>query len=69
MDVTLPMYAGMDPPPKVRLVQYQAGIHGYTTPEPDLPMGPFPAVANIWHEAIMQGYYEKYARQQKLSNR
>ena len=38
MDVTLPMYAGMDPPPKVRLVQYQAGIHGYTTPEPDLPI-------------------------------
>ena len=69
MEVTLPMYAGMDPPPKVRLVQYRTGIHGCTTPEPELPMGPFPAVAKVWHEAIAEGYYADYARQWATSNR
>lgn len=57
--ITLPMYAAMDPPPKIRLVPLDAGIHGYTSPEPDLPMGPFPAVGKLWRDAIMNGYYVK----------
>jgi hypothetical protein len=56
-EVTLPMYAGMDPPPKVRVIQFQAGIHGYTSPGPNLPMGPFPSVAKLWREAILNGYF------------
>ena len=60
--ITLPMYAGMNPPPKVRLVQFKAGVHGYTRPEADLPMGPFPAVAKLWQDAIMQGYYADYSK-------
>jgi len=55
--VTLPMFAAMDPPPKVRLVEFKAGAHGYSSPEPDLPMGTFPAVAKLWYDAIMNGYY------------
>lgn len=55
--VTLPMYAAMDPPPKVRIVQFKAGTHGYTSPGPDLPMGPFPSVAKLWRDAIMGGYF------------
>jgi hypothetical protein len=55
--VTLPMYAAMDPPPKVSVVQFQAGIHGYTSPGPNLPMGPFPSVAKLWRDAIMGGYF------------
>ena len=55
--VTLPMFAAMDPPPKVRLVEFKAGTHGYSRPEPDLPMGTFPAVAETWWEAIQNGYY------------
>ncbi len=62
-EVTLPMYAGMNPPPKVRLVQFMAGVHGYTRAEPDLPMGPFPAVAKLWHDAIMSGYYADYSKE------
>jgi hypothetical protein len=61
-EVTLPMYAAMDPPPKVRLVEFKAGRHGYSSPEPDLPRGVFPAVAKLWHDAIMNGYYLDYAR-------
>ena len=60
-EVTLPMFASMDPPPKVSLVEFKAGTHGYTRPEEDLPMGPFPAVAKVWHDAIMEGYYSDYA--------
>lgn len=62
-EVTLPMFAAMDPPPKVRLVEFKAGTHGYTGAEPDLPMGPFPAVAKLWYDAIMNGYYADYARE------
>lgn len=57
--ITLPMYAAMDPPPKIRLIPLGAGIHGYTSAEPDLPVGPFPAVAKLWNDAIMNGYYVK----------
>ena len=57
--VTLPMYAAMDPPPKVSVIQFQAGTHGYTSPGPNLPMGPFPAVAKLWRDAIMGGYFLK----------
>ena len=60
--ITLPMLAAMAPPPKVRLVEFKAGIHGYSRPEPDLPMGPFPAVVKLWNEAIMKGYYLDYAK-------
>ncbi len=55
--IKLPMYAGMDPAPKVRLVSFNAGVHGYTKAQPDLPMGPFPVVAKLWYDAIMEGYY------------
>lgn len=57
--ITLPMYAAMKPAPKVRLVQFKAGVHGYTATEPDLPMGTLPAAAKLWYDAIMGGYYTK----------
>ena len=55
--VTMPTYRAMKPPPKVRLVQFKAGTHGYTTPEPGLPEGVLPAAAKLWYDAIMNGYY------------
>ncbi len=55
--VTLPTFAQMDPPPKVALVPFEAGVHGYTKVQPDLPMGVFPATAKLWYDAIMNGYY------------
>ena len=60
--ITLPMFAAMKPAPKVRLVEFQAGIHAYSTPEPGLPRGVAPAVVQLWHQAIMNGYYTDYAR-------
>ena len=59
---TIPMYREMSPAPKVRLVEFGAGVHFYAKPEPDLPVGLAPAVIKLWHDAIMNGYYETYAR-------
>ncbi len=55
--VYLPMYAAMRPAPRVRVVQVEAGIHDYDSPEPGLPMGFAPIGAKLWHEAIMGGFY------------
>ena len=59
-EVVLPMFAAMDPPPKVSWVRFGAGIHTYDEmSEPDLPLGIAPAVAQLWYDAIMGGYYQE----------
>ncbi len=55
--VYLPMYAAMKPAPKVRVVQVEAGIHDYDSPEPGLPMGFAPLGTKLWYEAIKSGFY------------
>jgi hypothetical protein len=55
--VLLPTYAALPTPPKVRLVVYEAGVHGYMKPEPGLPKGIGPAIATLWRDAIANGYY------------
>lgn len=55
----LPMFAAMKPPPKVRVIQFGAGVHSYMKREKDLPMGIGPAVLKLWYDAIMGGYYLK----------
>lgn len=60
--VTIPMYRAMSPPPKVHLVEFGTGVHFYARPEPGLPVGVAPAVVELWYQAIMNGYYEDYAR-------
>ncbi len=47
----------MSPPPRVALVQYRAGVHGYEKPEEDLPRGVLPAVLGVWRDAIANGFY------------
>jgi hypothetical protein len=62
-NVTLPMFAKMSPAPRVHLVEFGAGVHFYARPEPGLPVGLAPAVIQVWHDAIMNGYYTDYSRQ------
>ena len=57
--VYLPGYGAMKPAPKVRLVQFDAGIHGYSAAEPGLPLGVAPVGALLWHEAILGGYFKQ----------
>ena len=51
-NVVLPMYAAMEGPPRTGLTVFGAGVHNYTKPEPDLPMGVAPAVIALWQRAI-----------------
>ena len=62
-ETTLPMFAAMDPAPKVHLVEFLGGTHFYAAPEPGLPRGVAPAVVQLWFEAIMNGYYADFASQ------
>jgi len=57
--VILPMLGAVKPAPKVRVVEYGAGVHGYTKAEKDLPMGIAPAISKTWYDAIMGGYFVK----------
>jgi hypothetical protein len=56
-DVVLPALAAIDPPPKARLVVFQAGVHGYEKAEDNLPRGLLPAIVKLWDDAIKGGYY------------
>jgi esterase/lipase len=55
--VYMPAYAAMKPAPKVRVVHFDAGTHGYNAEEEGLPMGVAPVGALLWHQAITGGFY------------
>ena len=54
---SLPLFAKLDPAPKVRSVSLGAGIHSWGWTDEDLPMGIVPPVAKLWYDAIMNGYF------------
>lgn len=56
-DVYLPRYAAMNPAPRVQVYQFDAGIHGYSAPEENLPSGVAPMGVKLWSDAIMEGYF------------
>ena len=56
-DIVIPAYQAIDPAPKIRVVQFGAGIHSYWAPEDGLPMGTLPAVIQLWDRAISGGYF------------
>jgi hypothetical protein len=47
----------LEPRPKYRAVQLDAGVHANEQPEEGLPRGPFPAAAQVWVDAVRNGYY------------
>ena len=55
--IVLPMFAAMDPPPKTGFVSFEGGRHSFGAPAPGLPMGLYPAVAQLWHDAIQGGFF------------
>ena len=56
-EVVLPMFATINPAPKVRVVQWGAGVHTYNKPEAGLPLGIAPPVAEFYVQAIQAGYF------------
>ncbi len=56
-EVVLPLFAEIEPAPKVNVVKWGAGVHTYQKPEADLPQGIAPPVAGFYIDAIKSGYF------------
>lgn len=54
---SLPLFAGLNPAPKVRAVALGAGVHSWGWTDEKLPRGIVPPVAKLWHDAIMNGFF------------
>jgi hypothetical protein len=54
---SLPLFAKLDPPPKVCPVSLGAGVHSWGWTDEKLPQGIVPPVAKLWHDAIMNGFF------------
>jgi hypothetical protein len=54
---SLPLFARLDPAPKVRAVSLGAGIHSWTWTNDKLPQGIVPPVAKLWSDAIRNGFF------------
>jgi hypothetical protein len=53
----MPLFAEMNPAPRMALQHFQAGVHMLWTPEEDLPLGIMPAVSQSWHDAVTNGFF------------
>jgi hypothetical protein len=56
-EVIMPLFAEMNPAPRIALQHFQAGVHMLWTPEEDLPLGIMPAVSESWHDAVTNGFF------------
>ena len=54
---SLPLFAKLNPPPKIRAVSLGAGIHSWGWTDERLPHGIVPPVAKLWRDAIMNGFF------------
>ncbi len=54
---SLPLFAKLNPAPKVTPVSLGAGVHSWGWSDDTLPLGIVPPVAQLWHDAIMNGYF------------
>ena len=54
---SLPLFAKLNPPPRVCPVSLGAGIHSWGWANDKLPQGIVPTVAKLWHDAIMNGFF------------
>jgi hypothetical protein len=54
---SLPLFAALDPAPRIRAVSLGAGVHSWSWTGDNLPQGIVPPVAKLWHDAIMNGFF------------
>ena len=54
---SLPLFAKMNPAPKVHSISLGAGIHSWGWIDDKLSQGIVPSVAKLWHDAIMNGFF------------
>lgn len=53
----LPLFAQLKPAPIVHPVSLGAGVHSWNWTDDKLPQGIVPAVAKLWYDAIMNGFF------------
>jgi hypothetical protein len=56
-EVIIPMFQAMNPAPRLAVTRFGAGVHTYTKPERDLPIGIAPPAAKFYHDAITGGFF------------
>jgi hypothetical protein len=56
-EVIIPMFQAMNPAPRLAVTRFGAGVHTYTKPEKDLPIGIAPPAAKFYHDAIVGGFF------------
>jgi len=56
---SLPLFARLNPAPKVTPVSLGAGVHSWGWTDEKFPHGVVPPVAKLWRDAIMNGFFEK----------
>jgi hypothetical protein len=56
-EVIVPMFQAMNPAPRIGITRFGAGVHTYTKPEQDLPIGIAPPAAKFYHDAIVNGFF------------
>jgi hypothetical protein len=54
---SLPLFAKLNPAPKVRSISLGAGIHSWGWTDEEFPMGIVSPVAKLWHDAIINGFF------------
>jgi hypothetical protein len=52
-------FAALDRPPRFNVIEFGTGVHSYWRTEDGLPLGVCPVVVKLWHEAIMNGYFDE----------
>ena len=56
-DRSLPLFAKLNPAPKVKPVLLGAGVHSWNWSDDQCPQGIVPTVAKLWHDAIVNGFF------------
>jgi len=54
---SLPLFARLNPAPKVKSISLGAGVHSWSWTDDQLPQGIVPPVAKLWHDAITNGFF------------
>lgn len=54
---SLPLFAKLDPAPRVHSISLGAGVHSWGWSDDKLPQGIVTPVAKLWHDAILNGFF------------
>ena len=56
-EVVVPRLVALSPAPRVSVTRFEAGTHFYERPEPGLPLGIVPGIAQLFADALANGFF------------